>query len=93
MAANVKSDIKGVFAGSVPYLKLAGIVFGGWQMARAAAIAHTNLQAKAGDEDFYQAKITTARFFADYFLSQADAHRIAIVEGSGSLLALPEEQF
>jgi butyryl-CoA dehydrogenase len=93
MAANIKSDIKGVFAGSVPYLKLAGIVFGGWQMARAAAIAHTKLQAKAGDADFYQAKITTTRFFADYFLSQADAHRIAIVEGSGSLLALPEEQF
>jgi hypothetical protein len=25
-----------VFAGSVPYLKLAGMVLGGWQMARAA---------------------------------------------------------
>jgi butyryl-CoA dehydrogenase len=51
------------------------------------------LQAKAGDADFYQAKITTARFFADYFLSQADSYRAAIVEGSASILALPEEQF
>jgi butyryl-CoA dehydrogenase len=93
IAANMKSDIKGVFAGSVPYLKLAGIVFGGWQMARAAAIAQTKLQAKTGDADFYQAKITTARFFADYFLSQADSYRAAIVEGSASILALPEEQF
>ena len=93
IAANMKSDIKGVFAGSVPYLKLAGIVFGGWQMARAAAIAQTKLQAKAGDADFYKAKITTARFFADYFLSQADSYRAAIVEGSASILALPEEQF
>jgi butyryl-CoA dehydrogenase len=36
VVANVKSDIKSVFAGSVPYLKLAGMVLGGWQMARAA---------------------------------------------------------
>jgi butyryl-CoA dehydrogenase len=40
VAANAKSDIKGVYAGSVPYLKLAGIVFGGWQIARAALVAH-----------------------------------------------------
>ncbi|MBC7857557.1 MAG: acyl-CoA dehydrogenase, partial [Burkholderiaceae bacterium] len=39
VVANVKSDIKGVFSGSVPYLKLAGTVLGGWQMARAAVIA------------------------------------------------------
>jgi len=32
VVANIKSDIKGVFAGSVLYLKLAGIVLGGWQM-------------------------------------------------------------
>jgi len=30
VVANIKSDIKGVFAGSVLYLKLAGIVLGGW---------------------------------------------------------------
>ena len=34
-----KSDIRAVFAGSVPYLKLAGIVHGGWQMGRAALAA------------------------------------------------------
>ncbi|MEO7031158.1 MAG: acyl-CoA dehydrogenase, partial [Herbaspirillum sp.] len=36
---NTKEHTKAVFAGSVPYLKLAGIVLGGWQMARAAVIA------------------------------------------------------
>jgi butyryl-CoA dehydrogenase len=91
--ANVKSDIKGVFAGSVPYLKLAGIVLGGWQMARAALIAERRLQEGIGDAGFYQAKIVTARFFADHILSQTSACRTAIIEGSRGVLALAEEQF
>ncbi|HYD78576.1 MAG TPA: acyl-CoA dehydrogenase [Paucimonas sp.] len=91
--ANMKADIKGVFAGSVPYLKLAGIVLGGWQMARAALVAERKLQAGEGDARFYKAKIATARFFAEHILSQASSHRTAIVEGSAGVLALAEEQF
>ncbi|HEX7635453.1 MAG TPA: acyl-CoA dehydrogenase [Noviherbaspirillum sp.] len=93
IVANFKSDIKGVFAGSVPYLKLAGIVLGGWQMARAALAAQRKLKAGEGDAKFYQAKIATARFFADHMLPQAAAYRTAIVEGSAGVLALPEDQF
>ena len=93
IAATAKSDIKAAFAGSVPYLKLAGIVFGGWQMARAALIASRKIEAGDGDGAFYRAKLGTARFFADHFLSQADAARVAIVEGSAGVLALAEEQF
>jgi alkylation response protein AidB-like acyl-CoA dehydrogenase len=93
VVANIQSDIKGVFAGSVPYLKLAGIVLCGWQMGRAALIAQAKLDAGSGDAKFYQAKIATARFFADYFLSQAGAYRSAIVSGSAGVLALDEAQF
>ena len=90
---NLKSDIKGVFAGSVPYLKLAGIVLGGWQLGRAALVSASKLQAGGGDASFYQAKIGTARFFADHILSQADAYRVSIVEGSSGVMALTEDQF
>ncbi|MBA5605300.1 acyl-CoA dehydrogenase [Duganella sp. FT3S] len=93
VVANMKSDIKGVFAGSVLYLKLAGIVVAGWQMARAALIAKQKLDANEGDASFYQAKIVTARFFADHILSQASGLRSAIVEGSAGVLALTEDQF
>ncbi|MEO8598212.1 MAG: acyl-CoA dehydrogenase [bacterium] len=93
VAGNMKSDIKAVFAGSVPYLKLAGIVLGGWQMARAALISEQKLQAGVADAKFYQAKIGTARFFADHILSQAAGYRIAIVDGSAGVLALTEDQF
>ncbi|MFC5512127.1 acyl-CoA dehydrogenase [Massilia jejuensis] len=93
VVANVKSDIKGVFAGSVLYLKLAGIVLGGWQMARAALVAQRKLDAGEGDAAFLRAKIGTARFFADHILSGAGGLRSAIVEGSAGVLALDVEQF
>lgn len=93
VVANVQSDIKGVFAGSVPYLKLAGIVLGGWQMARAALIAQQKLQQGDGDAAFYRTKLATARFFADHFLSQAGGYRSAVVGGNARMLSLEEDQF
>lgn len=93
VAAHARTDVKAVFSGSVLYLKLAGIVFGGWQMARAAFVAEQKLQSGANDAAFHRAKIGTARFFADHFLAQADGFRAAIVEGSVGVMALTEDQF
>ncbi|NPT39717.1 acyl-CoA dehydrogenase, partial [Paraburkholderia xenovorans] len=76
VVANTKSDPNAVFAGSVPYLKLAGIVLGGWQMARALLVA-----AEKRDEDpsFYGAKIATAQFYAEHVLPLASALEASIV--------------
>jgi alkylation response protein AidB-like acyl-CoA dehydrogenase len=93
VAGSAKTDIKAVFSGSVLYLRLAGIVLGGWQMARAAIISQKKLDAGDSDASFYQAKIGTARFFADHILSQAPGLRGAIVDGSSGVLALSAEQF
>jgi hypothetical protein len=93
VVAHAKSDIHGVFAGSVPYLKLAGIVLGGWQMARAGAIAADRLDGGEGDADFLRAKLATARFFADHYLTQASGIRDSIVEGSEAVMALDQAQF
>ena len=85
--ANFKSDANAVFAGSVPYLKLAGIVLGGWQMARALLVA---LDKQAEDRAFYTAKIATAHFYADHVLSQASGLEASITSANGSqgMLAL-----
>ena len=88
---HVKDDIRGVFAGSVPYLKLAGVVHGGWQMARAALAAQRRLAAGAEDADFLRAKIATARFHADHILSTSSGLRTAVVEGAAGTLAIPAE--
>ncbi|GAA0408327.1 acyl-CoA dehydrogenase [Massilia aurea] len=93
VVANIRTDVKAVFAGSVTYLKLAGIVLGGWQMARAALAAQKRLDAGEGDAAFYRAKIGTARFFADHILSQAPGLRTSIVNGAAGVLALEIEQF
>ncbi len=87
------SDIKAVHAGSVPFLKLMGVVCGGWQMARAALVAQKKLAAKDGDASFYQAKIVTARFYADHVLAQAPGLRNTVVRGAAGVMALTEEQF
>ncbi|MEP6608949.1 MAG: acyl-CoA dehydrogenase, partial [Burkholderiaceae bacterium] len=87
-----KSDIRGVFAGSVPYLKLAGIVHGGWQMARAALAASTSID-QGVDVEFCRAKIATARFFADHMLVTVSALADSVLDGSTGTLALAEAQF
>ena len=88
-----KSDIRAVFAGSVPYLKLAAIVLAGWHMGRAALAADGMLRQGTGDAAFLRAKIGTARFYADHILTQAPALSTAIVEGAPGVLALEAEQF
>ncbi|HEX7685482.1 MAG TPA: acyl-CoA dehydrogenase, partial [Trinickia sp.] len=90
--ANAKSDPNAVFAGSVLYLKLAGIVLCGWQMARALLVAADKEQ---DDPAFFSAKIATARFYAEHVLPQAPALEAAIVSARGreGVYALTPEQF
>src|SRR5487761_2645267 len=93
IVATYATDIKAVHAGSVPFLKMMGIVCGGWQMARAALVAQQRLASKDGDAAFYQAKIATARFYADHILAQAPGLRNTVVRGAAGVMALTEEQF
>jgi len=93
VVASARSDVRATFAGSVPYLRLAGIVLCGWQMARAALSATRLLEQGSGDAAFLRAKIATARFFADHVLAQAPGLATSVVGGAAGTLALPVEQF
>jgi alkylation response protein AidB-like acyl-CoA dehydrogenase len=88
--AHAKSDTKAVYAGSVAYLRLCGLVLGAWQMARGLLAAQ---RLREADPSFYDAKITTARFFAENLLPQAQALAVSIVESGQSTNALAVEQF
>jgi acyl-CoA dehydrogenase len=82
------------YAGAVPFLKLMGIVAGGWQMARAALAAERALEAGSNTDDlFHQAKIATARFYGDHVLSQAGGLAAAVTNGSAAVLAMSEAHF
>ncbi len=85
--------MRAVFAGSVPYLKLAGNVLCGWQMARAALKSDAMRRAGVGDARFLDAKIATARFYADHILVQAPGLADTIVEGAKGVLTVPEAAF
>ena len=77
--AHITSDPETVFTGSVLYLKLAGIVLCGWQLARALLISKTKFEA---DEKIYSAKISTALFYAQHVLAQAPGLLTSITCGS-----------
>jgi alkylation response protein AidB-like acyl-CoA dehydrogenase len=90
--ANYDSVPQDVHAGSVPFLKLTGIVVGGWLMAKSAGIAAKHI-ADGSSDVFYQAKLATANYFAAHQLPFAAAYAAEITGGSASVFALPENLF
>ena len=92
VAGNTKASPNAVFAGSVPYLLLAGNLVAGWQLARSLLVAQD--QIKLGTEvAFMQAKIVTARFYADHILSKAPGLRDSIVDGADSVTDMALDAF
>lgn len=92
VAGQTKSHPNAVFAGSVPYLMLAGNLMAGWQMARALMIAEDRLA--AGEEPaFMRAKIATARFYAEHLLSKAPGVRDSIIDGHAAINDMALEAF
>ena len=92
VVAGSKTNPNAVFAGSVPYLMLTGNLVAGWQMARALLVAQSHV-AQGHDVAFMNAKITTARFYADHILSKAPGLRDSIVDGADSVTELPLDVF
>ena len=80
-------------AGAVPYLRLWGLVVGGWQMGRASLLAAKHLDEGSGSTAFWNAKIMTTRYYADCLLPEAVAYSRAVTNGGESALALPAEAF
>ena len=92
VAGSTKASPNAVFSGSVPYLMLAGNLMAGWQMARGLLAAQAQRDAGV-DAAFMQAKITTARFYADHILSKVPGMRDSIVDGADSVTALALDAF
>jgi len=87
-----RSDPNAVFAGSVPYLMMAGTLVTGWQMGRALMAAEDRLAA-GEDPGFMQAKITTSRFYGDHLLPRTAAWRDSIVDGAAAVNDMALEAF
>jgi hypothetical protein len=85
---NGAADPNNALAAATPYLRMFGLVAGGWVMARQAIAART-----LGVEDPYNAaKLSTARFYIEELLPQVHGLMGAITAGKDVLFELTPEQ-
>jgi 3-(methylthio)propanoyl-CoA dehydrogenase len=92
IAGSARANPNAAYAGSVPYLMLAGNLMAGWQMGRALLAAEDALN-EGENAGFMQAKIATARFYGDHILTKVPGLRDSIVQGGESACALALEAF
>ena len=85
----IASDPAHGFAVSVPYLKLCGVVSGGWLLAKSAALAAAGRD--GADREFYEAKIRTAHFYATNILPRALELAQVVQGGAESVLETSAE--
>jgi 3-(methylthio)propanoyl-CoA dehydrogenase len=92
VVANAKSDPNAAFAGSVPYLLLAGNLVAGWQLARSMLVAEGKL-AVGQDVEFMRNKIAVARFYAEHVLTRVPGLRDSVVDGAAAINEVPLRAF
>jgi alkylation response protein AidB-like acyl-CoA dehydrogenase len=89
VARTAAADPPAVAAGAGHYLRLAGLVAGGWLMAKGA---HAAARQAADGAAFPCGKIAGARFFCDQLLPQAGALLATLTEGHESVGALADDE-
>ncbi|GLV26278.1 acyl-CoA dehydrogenase C-terminal domain-containing protein [Sphingobium sp. Cam5-1] len=80
-------------AGAVHYMHILGIVSTGLMWLRMAKAAAALLEAGEGDARYLEAKLVTARFFAERIMPDAGALRRKIEGGAESLMAIDPDMF
>ncbi|MCL2887168.1 MAG: acyl-CoA dehydrogenase [Betaproteobacteria bacterium] len=92
IVTNFAANPKAAHAGAVPFLFLLGIVAGGWQLGKAAAIARAKIV--AGDQDpFWPAKLATTRFYAAHWLALAPGLAETVQNGGNCVQEMADDSF
>jgi hypothetical protein len=79
-------------AGAAPFLRLAGVVVGGYYLARSAQVAQQLLDAGDGDVDFLNDKIATSLFYGEQILPTVAGLVPTITQGADLFFAIPNER-
>ena len=90
---NGMADPDNAGAGAYAYMQLMGLVTLGWMWLKMVQVSGPLAANGSGDRDFHEAKVITARFFAERELSKANSLRRQVEAGAESLMKLPEEAF
>ncbi|HET9694249.1 MAG TPA: acyl-CoA dehydrogenase C-terminal domain-containing protein [Steroidobacteraceae bacterium] len=81
-----------VGAAATDYLHIAGYMCLGWCWLVSAGVAAKKLAGNP-DDDFYKAKLVTARHYFTRIFPRVDAHMAAARAGAAGLMALTADQF
>jgi alkylation response protein AidB-like acyl-CoA dehydrogenase len=93
LAQNGMADPDNAGAGAYAYMELMGLVSLGWMWLKMAAASQSALDKGAADEPFHDAKLITARFYAQRELPLSTALRKKIESGAETLMKIPAEVF
>lgn len=90
---NAMANPNNLGAGAYHYMHIMGIVALGVMWLRMAKVAAAKLESGDGDAAFYNAKLTTARYFGERFTPDAGALRRKLEAGSTAMMELSPDQF
>jgi alkylation response protein AidB-like acyl-CoA dehydrogenase len=93
LMANGMTNPDNAGAGSVAYMHLTGIVALGLMWLRMAVAADAALAEGSEDKAFMEAKLMTARFFAQRIMPDSAAFRRKLEAGAEAIMAMPAEAF
>ncbi|HCJ86270.1 MAG: acyl-CoA dehydrogenase [marine actinobacterium MedAcidi-G3] len=79
-------------AGSVPFMRLTGVIVGGYYLARSAQIAQQLLDSGEGDVDFLSDKIAVAKYYAEQILPTVAGLVPTITQGAQQFYAIPNDR-
>jgi alkylation response protein AidB-like acyl-CoA dehydrogenase len=93
LAQNGIQDPNNAGAGAYPYMELMGLVTLGWMWMKMAAVSSKLLAEGSADRQFHEAKLATARFYAQRELPEGPGLRRKIEAGAEAVMAIPEHVF
>ena len=93
VAKKAQQNPEEIGAVSVDYLYFSSYVVFAYLWARMAQVAHEKLSQATQDEKFYQAKLTTAKFFFQKLLHRTQSHAAAIASGAEAVMELEQDDF
>jgi hypothetical protein len=93
LAQHAMADPDNAGAGAYAYMDLMGLVSLGWMWLKMAKASQRALSEGTDDPAFHDAKLITARFYAQRELPLSTALRRKIEAGAETLMAIPEEAF
>jgi len=89
---NIQKDPNLAGSSSYSFLMMMGYLVGGWIAVRNINAAKNSLK-ETDDKEFYNAKIISSNFYIEQFMPLVKSFGSSAMQGSESMMSMPDEQF